>query len=126
MRRDGVKVAASLDISLPSGSRRSREGPSHVYKKACPIFFGPYIRKEVEAAFNNRTRIKNHLLQPHCVKVTIPVPRIKIQTSVCDSSKTDDTFVFLTLQESPLQEKSRSADADVAGMARYCNAIPDR
>jgi len=34
--------------------------------------------------------------------------------------------VFLPLQESPLQEKSRSADADVAGMARYCNAIPDR
>ena len=31
--------------------------------------------------------------------------------SVCDSSKTDDTFVFLPLQERPLQEKSRSADA---------------
>jgi hypothetical protein len=27
--------------------------------------------------------------------------------------------VFLPLQESPLQEKSRSADADVVGMARY-------
>ena len=46
--------------------------------------------------------------------------------SVCDSSKTDDTFVFFPLQERPLQEKSRSADADVAGMARYCNAIPDK
>jgi hypothetical protein len=46
--------------------------------------------------------------------------------SVCDSRKTDDTFLFLPLQESPLQEKSRSVDADVVGMARYCNAIPDR
>jgi hypothetical protein len=35
-------------------------------------------------------------------------------------------FVFLPLQESPLQKKSRSADADVVGMARYCNALPDR
>ena len=36
------------------------------------------------------------------------------------------THLFLPLQESPLQEKSRSVDADVVGMARYCNAIPDR
>jgi hypothetical protein len=40
--------------------------------------------------------------------------------SGCDSSKTDDTFVFLPLQESQLQEKIRSVIADVAGMARYC------
>ena len=46
--------------------------------------------------------------------------------SVCDSRKTYDMFVFLPLQERPLQEKRRSADADVSGMARYCNAIPDR
>ena len=35
-------------------------------------------------------------------------------------------FVFLSLQESPLQKKSRSAYANVVGMAKYCNAIPER
>jgi hypothetical protein len=45
---------------------------------------------------------------------------------VSDSSKTEETLVFFPLHERPLQEKRRSADAEVAGMAWYCNAIGAR
>jgi hypothetical protein len=44
---------------------------------------------------------------------------------VFDSTKTGETFLFLPLQERPLHEKRRSAEAEVAGMARYCKAIGD-